>query len=62
MYLFSEFLTLFCRIGYLIILFALALILICLSMLFYWCKFLRKFIGELLDDLSWHIDDKLRGE
>ena len=62
MYLFSEFLTLFCRIGYLIILFALALILICLSMLFYWCKFLRKFIGELLDDLNWYIDDKLRGE
>lgn len=62
MYLFREFLTLFCRIGYLIILFALALILICLSMMFYWCKFLRKFIGELLDDLTWYIDDKLRGE
>ena len=62
MYLFSEFLTLFCRIGYLIILFALALIIICLSMLFYWCEFLRKFTGELLDDLTWHIDDKLRGE
>ena len=62
MYLFSEFLTLFCRIVYLIILFALALILLCLSMLFYWCKFLRKFIGELLDDISWYIDNKLRGE
>ena len=62
MYLFNEFIKLFFQIAYLIILFALALILICLSMLFYWCKFLRKFLGELLDDLTWHIDDKLRGE
>lgn len=62
MYLFNEFINLMCRICYLIILFVLALILIWLSLLFYWCKFLRKFFGELLEDLTWHIDDKLRGE
>ena len=62
MFLFHEFIKLMCRIIYLIILFVLCLILIWLSLLFYWCKFLRKFLVELLEDLSWHIDDKLRRE